>query len=71
MGRAATATEKQVRYALHLLGRAGYDTRYMGAQYKRLGAKMSERSGTVDSWLRGLSVTECSDLIDRLRAQPA
>lgn len=33
------ATEKQVSFALYLLGKAGYSTRYMDSSFKRLGAK--------------------------------
>lgn len=39
------ATEKQVSFAIYLLGKAGYSTRYMDASFKRLSAKMRERSG--------------------------
>ena len=61
------ATEKQVRYALFLLSKQGYSTRWMNAQFKKLGATMRERSGTVEDWLRKMNVAECSALIDRLQ----
>lgn len=61
------ATPKQVNYALHLLAEAGYDTKWMGAEYKKLGAKMRERSGSVLGWLEGHSRKDISDLIDRLK----
>lgn len=60
------ATEKQVRYALVLLGKAGYETRYMDARFKALGATMRERRGSVEAWLRAMDVGSISALIDRL-----
>lgn len=63
------ATEKQVRYALLLLGRAGYSTRFMDGSFRRLGASMAQRQGRVEDWLRSLSVAEASALIDQLRAE--
>lgn len=62
-----TATDKQIRYAMYLLGQAGYSTRYMDARFKRLGASMRERSGSVEAWVRGLGVGGCSALIDQLK----
>ena len=64
---AAKATPKQVGYALHLLDEAGYDTRYMNASFARLGAKMRERSGSVENWLESMNRVEISRLIDRLK----
>ncbi|MCS6946265.1 MAG: hypothetical protein NZM12_01470 [Steroidobacteraceae bacterium] len=64
-----TATEKQVRYIMYLLGRAGYSTRYMDSAFKALGASMRQRSGSVEDWVRNLSISEASQLIDRLRQQ--
>ncbi|HEX8810326.1 MAG TPA: hypothetical protein VF760_15165 [Xanthobacteraceae bacterium] len=61
------ATDKQVRYALYLLGKAGYNTRYMDSRFKELGATMRERSGSVESWLRGRTLPEMSNLIDKLK----
>lgn len=62
------ASEKQVRYALHLLDKAGYPTRYMSAKMKDLGATMRSRSGTVRAWLEAMESHEVSKLIDRLKA---
>jgi hypothetical protein len=62
------ATAKQVEYALSLLARAGYDTRYMSARYKDLGATMRQRSGSVRDWLAAMERPEISALIDRLKA---
>ncbi len=59
-------TDKQIRYALFLLGKAGYSTRFMNAQFKELGATMNERSGTVEDWLRNHS--NISGLIDKVKA---
>ena len=61
------ATDKQIAYALSLLGKAGYSTRYMDASFSKLGAKMRQRSGTVRDWLAGMERHEISDLIDRLK----
>jgi hypothetical protein len=66
----AAATDKQVRYALHLLGQKGYSTRFMDARFKQLGATMRQRSGTVENWLRKMNVVEIGDLIDELRLLP-
>jgi hypothetical protein len=61
------ATERQISYARSLLAQAGYDTRYMDASFKALGAKMRERSGAVEDWLRKKSVYEVSQLIESLK----
>ena len=61
------ATDKQVRYALFLLRKKGYSTKWMDSRFKRLGASMRERSGKVEDWLSGLNVVQISDVIDRLR----
>lgn len=63
------ATDKQVRFIMVLLGKAGYSTRYMDARFKRLGAKMRERSGSVESWVRSRTVAEASQLIDELQSK--
>ena len=62
------ATEKQVSYALHLLSKAGYSTRYMDSSHKRLGATMRERSGSVRDWLASMERYRISQLIDELKA---
>jgi len=61
------ATSKQVSYLMVLLGKAGYSTRYMDASFKKLGASMRERSGKVEDWLKGLTVSEASSLIEELK----
>jgi hypothetical protein len=63
------ATEKQVNYAMSLLAKAGYDTKFMSAKYKALGATMRERSGSVKGWLEGKSSADMSALIDALKSQ--
>ena len=63
------ATEKQIRYAMYLLDKAGFSTRYMNAQFKELGATMRERSGSVESWLASRNIQEMSHLIDNLKAK--
>ena len=60
-------TDKQVRFVLFLLSKKGYSTRYMDASFKALGASLRERSGTVEGWLRGLTIADCSRLIDNLK----
>lgn len=64
--RKGMATEKQVRYALMLLGNAGYSTTWMDASFNRLGATMRERGGAVSEWLSSMSVYRCSALIEGL-----
>lgn len=61
------ATEKQINYALALLARNGYETRYMNASFKKLGARMIQRSVMVRDWLAGMTKTEISSLIDNLK----
>jgi hypothetical protein len=61
------ASDKQVNYALMLLKKAGFSTRYMSSEFKSLGATMRERSGTVEGWLRNMNSTDCSALIDTLK----
>lgn len=62
------ASQKQVNYALMLLSKAGYGTRFMSSEYKSLGATMRERSGTVEGWLAGKNSGEISSLIDQLKS---
>ena len=62
----AKATEKQVRFALLLLKKAGYSTRYMNSGFKNLGATMRERSGPVEDWLAGMNVARASGVIETL-----
>ena len=65
------ATERQVRYALYLMERAGYGTRYMRSEHSRLGARCRERRGTVEGWLYSLSTHRCSEVIEQLLAELA
>ena len=66
-----SATPKQVAYALHLLGEAGYGTDWMRSEHKALGATMRERSGTVEGWLRKMNRARISSLIKTLVAEAA
>ena len=61
------ATPKQVAYAMSLLGKAGYSTRYMNSSFTALGATMRQRSGTVESWLSKMSSRQISSLITELQ----
>lgn len=61
------ATEKQINYALMLLGKAGYGTRFMDASYKELGATMRQRSGNVRDWLASMDRSTISQIIERLK----
>lgn len=63
------ATEKQISYALFLLDKTGYGSRWMNARFKELGATMRERSGRVEDWVRGRSSRELSKIIDMLKRQ--
>lgn len=63
------ASDKQIGYALALLGKAGYSVKWMNAAYKDLGATMRERSGTVSAWLSKMNTAEISALIDRLKEE--
>lgn len=63
-----TATAKQVNFALSLMGKAGYSTRFMKAEHAALGASNRERGGTVQSWLAGMDRgCRISSLIDGLK----
>lgn len=61
------ATQKQIAYLMHLLANAGYSTSYMDASFKRLGATMRERSGSVSDWLASRTIAEASSLIETLK----
>jgi hypothetical protein len=64
---ANTATAKQIAYALVLLSKAGYSTKFMDASFKNLGASMRECGGTVQDWLAGMDGGKVSKLITELR----
>jgi hypothetical protein len=59
-------TDKQINFAMSLLNRKGYGSRFMNSSFKALGASMRQRSGSVADWLKGMNRQEISDLIDRL-----
>lgn len=64
-------TEKQIEYALTLLGRAGFSIRFMDRTFAELGAGMRERSGRVRDWVAGKDRDEVSRLIERLQTRIA
>lgn len=66
MNAGAAPTDKQVNFAMSLLVRKGYGSRFMNSSFKELGASMRQRSGSVADWLKGMNRQEISDLIDRL-----
>ena len=66
MNNTNTATAKQVSYALALLDKAGYSTRYMDRRFADLGATMRQRSGSVEGWLSSMTRAEASRLISTL-----
>jgi hypothetical protein len=53
-----------------LLSKAGYDTVFIDAKYRRLGATMSEGDCSVNSWLASKNAFELDMLIDRLQNEP-
>lgn len=61
------ATEKQVGYAMYLLGKTKYGNRNMHSSFKDLGASMRERTGSVKQWLQNLSMADISKLIDQVK----
>lgn len=61
------ATQKQIDYALSLLDKKGYSTQFMNANFKELGARMNERSGSVKDWLAAMTKGEISKLIEKLK----
>lgn len=65
------ATEKQVRYIMWLLNRAGYPTDWMSSRHKALGATMRERSGRVLDWVQSLDRFRASKVIHALIAELA
>lgn len=61
------ATDKQVRYIMHLLNKSGYSTRFMDSKFKNLGVTMNQRRGTVELWANNLSTQEASNIIEQLK----
>jgi hypothetical protein len=61
------ATEKQVRYILYLLDKAGYSTKWMNASFSSLGATMRERSGLVEDWVKTLDQGRITKIINTLK----
>jgi hypothetical protein len=61
------ATPKQIERAISLLGKANYNTMFIDSNFKRLGATMSDRDCTVESWLAKKTGSEIEMLLERLR----
>ena len=61
------ATEKQINYAMSLLSKKGYSTKYMDASFRNLGATCKERQGSVIDWLVSMDKRRISKLIDNLK----
>jgi hypothetical protein len=64
---AKKATPKQIERAILLLGKANYNTGFIDANFKRLGATMSDRDTAVESWLAAKTTSEIEMLLERLR----
>jgi len=64
---AKKATPKQIERAIVLLGKANYNTAFIDANFKRLGATMSDRDCSVESWLAAKTGSEIEMLLERLR----
>ena len=61
------ATDKQVRYIMHLLYKNGYSVKFMDSKFKNLGVTMNQRRGTVEYWANSLSSGEASNIIEQLK----
>ena len=64
---ARRADPHQIQRALILLGKAGYNTGFIDANFKRLGATASESDWTVQKWLIEKRSFEVEMLIERLQ----
>ena len=64
---AKKASPKQIERAIVLLGKANYNTAFIDANFKRLGATMSDRNCSVESWLAAKTGSEIEMLLERLR----
>lgn len=64
---AKKATPKQIERAILLLGKANYNTGFIDANFKRLGATMSDRDCSVESWLAAKTAPELDMLLERLQ----
>lgn len=66
------ATESQIAYIISLLDRGGYNLRRTNAAYQRLGATGAWRRGQDPrDWVRSLSATQASEVIDTLLSETA
>jgi hypothetical protein len=64
---AKKATPKQIERAILLLGKANYNTAFVDANFKRLGATMVDCDCAVESWLAAKTESEVEMLLERLR----
>jgi hypothetical protein len=60
-------TSKQIQRAILLLRKANYNTAFIDANFKRLGATMSDNNCIVESWLAAKTASELDMLIERLQ----
>jgi len=67
----ANATAKKIRQVVLLLGRAGYNTVFVDANFKHFGATMSDGDRPVESWLANKDSFELDMLIERLSNETA
>lgn len=65
----AKASEKQIGFALGMLGANGFSTEIMTAKYAQLGAVPQGYRGEVTHWLRSMTSVEIGALIDVLIAR--
>jgi hypothetical protein len=64
---AKKASPKQIERAILLLSKANYNTGFIDANFKRLGATMFDRDCTVESWLAAKTASDIEMLLERLR----
>jgi hypothetical protein len=68
---AQTVRQAKITEAMRLLrAKRSYGDGYMHSGFKALGATMKERTGKVDSWVRGKSAAALDDLIVTLGGNP-
>lgn len=61
------ASNKQVRFAVALMERAGIGIRRVETEHLVLGAPPSRAGKSVDGWLASMTSTEIGRLIDALK----
>ena len=63
----AQATDKQVKFALHLLDQHGYSTKSINSRHAKLDATARTYAGTVEDWLTDMDRSRISSLISKLK----